>query len=311
MTYDIVVAHYGDVNVLKKMLEALNQIEKSAALQNIIVVENGVQSGAEALCNKLTNLPLHYLYTPTAGLSQARNLGIQSSDAQFIIFLDNDMGFSSDYLTAYEQAFADYGQDYFYGGPVTPSYEVKPESWKLDFVPPSVKGFNLGDKTYPVKESLFLGGNHALSKKIINYCKAHFGYVYEGESATGTSGGVGEEHRLQTRLLNSQFLGCYVAGAEVFHPVPAICFSHHWICNRRYRRGYTDSEKTRLLESKRQFKGVPLWIVKQFWICRVLECSYRILSPKKSLLYGVKRAWAQGLIKGVADKKNINDEGLS
>ncbi|WP_218310136.1 glycosyltransferase family 2 protein [Alteromonas antoniana] len=293
---DIIIPHFGDVLPLKNAINALTQLPSISFINKIIVVENGPLSGAKEVCEHNDKATIEHIYTPVPGLSNARNLGIKHSDADYLIFFDNDLGFADSTLEGYFNAFSDCGQEYFYGGPVEPVYETDPPEWKLKFVPPSVKGFSQGDTNFISDSAEFLGGNHALSRKSICELQEHFGSVYEGESATGKDGGgVGEEHRLQRKLLTLGFKSCYVADAKVYHPVPQSCLTHEWICNRRFRRGITDASNQKMFESRFKIKGIPFWVWRKFIVSRLIEKVLIKVNPHIALKWGVQRAWSAGV----------------
>lgn len=296
ISIDIVVPHYKDINDLRTMLNSLTKCELPQSLHRIFIIENGPLSGAKRLCEQNNHLPLVYLYAEQPGLVNARNIGIQNSSADFIIFFDNDLSFNKETIVAYEKAFVTFGQNYFYGGPVTSTFEIEPAPWVLNYVPPSVKGFNLGSENKTLTESIFLGGNHALSRAAITASFNKYQSVYEGESATEGGGGVGEEHRLQSRLLDMDFKACYVALANVYHPVPKTCISHQWICQRRFRRGFTEGSKINAGHSKIKIKQVPFWVWQSFISNLILERFFWYLNKELSIKYGVQRAWARGVI---------------
>lgn len=294
---DIVVPHYGDINALADSFETLISSVSIHLINRIILVENGPKSGAKELCDDIVDVDVKYIYSETPGLSNARNLGIEQSDADFLIFFDNDLKYIENTLYAYATAFDKYGQKFFYGGPVEPIYEEAPQPWLLSYVPPSVKGFSLGDVDFTSDAAVFLGGNHALSREAISACIEDYQTVYEGESATGTSGGgVGEEHRLQNRLVQLGYKSCYVANAKVYHPVPRECLTHEWICNRRFRRGVTDAGKHKMFEAKIVLKNTPAWVYTKFVKNALLEKLFIAAYPRIALKYGVIRAWCQGVI---------------
>jgi glycosyltransferase involved in cell wall biosynthesis len=301
ISIDIVIPHYKDIEALEAMMSAMAQTDIPRSLKNIFIVENGPKSGAMAVCiNYQNKLPAKYLYSERTGLANARNLGIENSIADFVIFLDNDLFLNSDSLTNYEKSFLYYGQQYFYGGPVKPRYSFRPIDWKLAYVPASVKGFSPYDEDKIIDEGIFLGGNHALSRNCIS---AMNGKVYQGDSATSTGGGVGEEHRLQTSLLALNFRGVYVSKAIVHHPVPEECFTLSWICNRRYRRGLTDSKRAGFNESKLYFAGIPFWVISHYLKnTGLIFLNKLIMDQKKEMKYGVRRSWAKGFIDGVLGK---------
>ncbi len=294
---DIVVPHYGDIKALADSFNTLTSSRAIHLVNKIILVENGPKTGAKEFCKNIVNVNVEYIYSKTPGLSSARNLGIERSDADFLIFFDNDLKYTKNTLYSYATAFCKYGQKFFYGGPVEPVYEEAPQDSMLAYVPPSVKGFSLGDVDLTSDDAVFLGGNHALSREAISACFKNYQAVYEGESATGTNGGgVGEEHRLQHRLVQLGFKSCYVADAKVFHPVPRECLTHEWVCNRRFRRGLTDASKHEMFKSRVVIRNTPAWVYTRFVKSALLEKLLLKVNPRIALKHGVIRAWCQGVI---------------
>ncbi|AUC89119.1 hypothetical protein CW735_13800 [Alteromonas sp. MB-3u-76] len=296
VTMDAVIPHYGELTQLLNILDCFQLADKPIGFGKIIVVENGQEANASNVTNLYPSLNIVYIYTETAGLTNARNMGVKSSEAKFILLLDNDLSFSKSFLSHYYDAFSQRGQMYFYGGQIEPVFESNPHEWLLDYCPTSVKGLFF-DEDSETSKAEFLGGNHAISRKAIELLTKENGQVYDGESATAESGGIGEETRLQNYLLAKGFKGWKVSGATVLHPVPTKSLTYEWVCNRRYRAGVTTG-CTELLTHK----SVPVWLSKIFYSNYIKEQFFLLFSQRLALQYGVSRAWAKGAIDAIKNR---------
>jgi glycosyltransferase involved in cell wall biosynthesis len=259
-TFDVVIPTYCRPELLLGLLRSIDDGIVPSSLGRVIVVENGHQSGAQDICAlRFNNIQPIYVFVEQAGLSGARNCGARLSTEDVILFLDDDLKLSSDTLNAYSVAFARDGSRAFYGGPLTPDYESAPKECVLSLLPHSVTGFSLGDHDLRVDEPILLGGNFAIGRSLL---AEHGGF--DGVSAEGrNSGGVGEETRLQERMLERGVTGIYVAGANVKHHVPASSVSFRFALRRRWRTGFGEGqlECASMAGSMRpHIFGAPPWL---------------------------------------------------
>ncbi len=305
MKFDVVISHYKNLNLLQRTLESLAQIELPTSLKTIHLVENGMDSGAKTLIQKpeYACLPLTYHYEDTASLIAARNRGIKESNADFIIFFDNDLKFDKETLSAYDEAFLNHGQSYFFGGPVIPDYEKKPPEQLLGYMPLSVKGFKLGNENKAISSSdFFLGANHALSRKAIEQINKN-GEVYSGAGAAGEQGGVGEERRLQKALSEIGYKGMYLSKAVVHHHIPAEVGTIAWVANRYYRYGIEDADNKNQFKSARRLFGLPGWVLKGYLNTTVDMFFNKLRNKEKAYIESrIKRARFKGILDSLRAK---------
>ena len=150
----IVVPTYKRPELLERTLRALSVCEWPPLFRGIWVVENRPQCGADQVCTRFSDkLPVHYVFEPTPGLSNARNVGVRESEGDIVLFLDDDVRPQPGALTAYARAFQNYGGKAFYGGPVYADYEVEPPDWLTPYLPMSAFGFTLGPEDRDIDEA--------------------------------------------------------------------------------------------------------------------------------------------------------------
>ncbi len=267
----IVIPSYGRPDLLRRTLQSLVDARWPPSFTGVWVVENGPQTGLQALCQEFaTRLPLHYVHEPQLGSSAARNAGVAACQGEVILFLDNDVRVSPDALQAYAQAFADYPEAGAFGGPLRPDYEMPPPAWLLDYLPWSAVGVGYGPDNRFMDEPRLMGGNHAIPRAALT--EAGF---FDAIGARGKRGGVGEETRLQERIMAGGRRLVYVAGAAVWHHVPAGNCSPQWALGRVFRHGLTRGVLDPL-RSRHRLAGAPLWAW-QRWLSLTLRAHARRL----------------------------------
>lgn len=291
----VVIPSYGRPDLLRRTLQSLVDAQWPPSCTGVWVVENGPQTGLEALCGEFAaRLPLHYVHEPQLGLSAARNAGARACEGEVILFLDNDVRVEPGALHAYAAAFAAYPQAGAFGGPLQPEYETPPPDWLVPWLPWSAVGVDYGPDNRLMAEPRFVGLNHAVTRAAL--VEAGF---FDAIGATGTRGGVGEETRLQERILASGRALVYVAGGLVWHHVPASNCSPQWALARVFRHGLTRG----LLAPPRGrhcLAGAPLWAW-QRWIKLTVRAYTRRLrgeSLERRFSLEYERAEWAGVIAG-------------
>ena len=102
------------------MLKSLNECDFPAhADVEVVVVENGKRAGTEEVCKKYPiGNRVRYVFVDAPGRSRALNAAIRESDADFLIFFDDDLRFPKQIIAEYISAAERYGPGHFFGGPL-------------------------------------------------------------------------------------------------------------------------------------------------------------------------------------------------
>lgn len=258
----IVIPAHGRSDLVQRCLQSLVEAGQPTASFEIIVVENGKRAGVDAIVDRFRNrLPLKYAYHEAANAGAARNHGASLAVGTLVIFIDDDIKIRAGFVDAYLAAFTRHGSDCFYGGGLSPDYEQQPPAWLIPHLPASARGFSLdcepGDT---VLKPLFLGGNLGVPRELLDRVG---GFDLKSPSGKPNSGLVGEETRLQQRLLAMGARGAYVQNADVLHWVPADRCSLDWLINRRRRAGTTEAEVSSTLLGT--WCGVPPWMLRKWF----------------------------------------------
>lgn len=254
---NIIIPTYGKTTRLHQTLLALEKCYDIESASKIIVIENGVKHDAESICARHKHLPIKYIYQREQGLVNARNRGIEESLSEHLLFLDDDIELKEKAIQAYNNAIAKYGPNSYYSGPLLPKYESTPPEWLMEFLPWSAKNYTLGGEETKITHPGFLGGNMCIPRKGLIEAGR-----YEGAGAIGSnSGGVGEEARLQERLLALAYNAIWLPEAAGYHWIPSDRCDVNFAKQRAYRHGFTEAINDKSPYPK--FLGAPRWVYRR------------------------------------------------
>ncbi len=259
---DIAIPQYKSIEMLKRCLSSLANINIPNNVDTIWIVENGGVFGAHSIVESFKPLiPVKYLNLDEGNLSKARNLALATSTSDIIFFFDNDITFDENSLVSYFNSLELYkGQQIgFFGGPLTPLYERPPANYLKPYLPKSVVGYHPFNYDKVVDSPDFLGGNHGI---LVSLAKSIGGYDV-GSASGNNSGLVGEETRLMEKIISKGYTGLFCFGANVHHYIPKDNCTTTWTLKRTYRHGLTDS----ILEGPtkgRSLFNIPLYLYKMF-----------------------------------------------
>ena len=112
----VVIATHRRPAPLERLLGRLADAPPREELE-VRVVENGPRCGAEAICRRSAlGARVHYAYRPAGNKALALNQAIADSDADFFIFLDDDITPPADIIDVYLDAARRRGPGFFFGG---------------------------------------------------------------------------------------------------------------------------------------------------------------------------------------------------
>ncbi len=164
---------------------------------DVLVVDNGSSDGTPAVLAGLADWPaLRSVTEPRPGLSHARNRAHRSTEADWVVYLDDDAFVWPGWLGALRDAVERPGV-VLVGGPIEPRFEAAPPAW---FDPDSVRRrFGPeGPLSIVAAREGFSGGNLAVRRDALG---AVGGFDARLGMVAGTLG-LGEETELAGRLVD-------------------------------------------------------------------------------------------------------------
>lgn len=155
----------------------------------------------------------------TQGLSAARNRALRECRGQVVLFTDDDLSLDTDWIVAYERAFAQHTEADWFGGRIRPFWQDGPPQWLRDENMALISGllvhYDLGGQSRPYQfvDPAPFGASFALRRRA-------FEQVGDFRSDLGVKGNVpgrGEEAEYFERLKLAGMSGFYVGTSTAWH----------------------------------------------------------------------------------------------
>jgi glycosyltransferase involved in cell wall biosynthesis len=125
----IICTHNPRIDYFEKVIKALKAQTFSTEQWELLLVDNAsIESFSEKI--DLSWHPnYHYIYEEKLGLTSARLRGIQESQAEVLVFVDDDNVLNSDYLETVFQIGKKWTALGAWGGQTIPGFEEQPPDW--------------------------------------------------------------------------------------------------------------------------------------------------------------------------------------
>lgn len=116
---------------LRNVLSSAAQMRVPEGLRwELVVVDNGSSDDTTDVSLSFADrLPIRVVREDVAGLSNARNRGVDEARGQYICWTDDDVLIDADWLSAYADAFARHPEAAVFGGRIIPVLEPPTPDW--------------------------------------------------------------------------------------------------------------------------------------------------------------------------------------
>src|SRR5262245_19282841 len=131
MRATVIVPTSGRAAALVETLDTLSVQPVAPDEFEILVVENGPESGTREACGHVDSrhaINLRYVHEPVPGLLAGRHRGAHEARGEILIFVDDDIDACADWLCAILETFSDPGVQ-IVGGRNLPRFETDPPPW--------------------------------------------------------------------------------------------------------------------------------------------------------------------------------------
>jgi glucosyl-dolichyl phosphate glucuronosyltransferase len=168
------------------------------------------------------SLPVTALEDPVPGLSHARNQAVSNAGGDYLIWTDDDVLVSAEWLEAYTAMFSLHPDSSIFGGPIHPLFPGRPPQWLVHVYLNVSVAFalrDLGSLAIPLDPSsgaIPLGANYAIRTA------EQRRFLYDlrlGRTPTSLNGG--EEVSVMKSMLLAGHTGWWVPDAIVQHYIPS------------------------------------------------------------------------------------------
>ena len=209
MNASVIICTRNRAASLDQTLQSLETISVPHGFNcEILVVDNGSTDGTRDLVQQrmARQSSLRYVLESSPGLSRARNAGLSHSTGEIIIFTDDDIRFSKDWLRSMSEPIMTKKGDAVAGAvQLAPHLE---RSWMTPIHRSWLASSDRLDLDHPVE---MVGANMAFARRILDVVPS-----FDVELGAGASG-FGEETLFAWQILKAGFRICTGPGTTVVH----------------------------------------------------------------------------------------------
>jgi len=184
-------------------IEKAHNYKPDIAIEILVVIQGKQQKDIKIACPEITKV----YYIDRTGLSVARNFGIEKSNGDYLVFLDDDAQVSENFIETLSQKVLLYGQINAFCGRLMDAKQKIPFSTL--FYNEKVKKIGWLDFQY------FMGSAHVLSAKVIKKIGG-----YDERFGVGGRYYGSEETDIFFRLKAKGEQVIYLPELVFFHPIP-------------------------------------------------------------------------------------------
>ena len=268
MDISVIICTYNRSGNLPGSIDRLErQRELNGINWEVVIVDNNSPDDTREVVKALASqsaIRIRYLYQPEQGASHARNLGIQETKSQFLVFIDDDILVSERWLRSFYDTLSREECDVA-GGRIHLHLDEPLPSW----INPDMQGF-LGHQDYGPEPYVMDGakqypfaGNMALKRQVFDLVggfNTKLGKKGDGENRKALFKGA--EKEFFDRVYARGCCFCYQPNALVYHRVLPFQLKQSYFLNVHYNAGFQKA----CFDSQiygRSIGGIPLFLLPQ------------------------------------------------
>ena len=227
------VCTYQRYDILHECLAALLKQKLADARYEILVVDNSPNEiEAISFRDRFQGSPIKFIWTATAGLSNARNLGAEQCGTDIIAYIDDDAICGNDWATHLLDTYKRFGSTCgVVGGCSYPVWQGDTPKWYPENKLELLSIVNLGDEVRLLKENEWLAGVNISFRTSLVLEEGGF------DTSLGRTGGdatllSNEETKLVNKLRDRGIKVAYTPHAQVGHCIDPSRLSLSWLRKR-------------------------------------------------------------------------------
>ncbi|HJZ71621.1 MAG TPA: glycosyltransferase [Vicinamibacterales bacterium] len=259
---------------LRKTLEGFARLKVPPDTEwELLVVNNNSTDGTDDVIRAFTDrLPIRGTFESRAGQSNARNRVMKEANGDYILWTDDDVTVSADWLVAYAEAFRERPDGALFGGPIEPSFDGTPPKWLTQIYPViagvyAARDFGHEPVQFTAPNNIPWGANY------VTRAREQARHPYNPELGYRPGRAISwEETEVILAMLAEGIKGWWVPRAAVRHHIPGARQTTKYLRNHFYNRGRYFALR-RHQPYRRLLFGRPPWLLRQ---AAASELKYRL-----------------------------------
>lgn len=215
--FSVVLSTYNRGELLVDAVRSLLALDPASPPHELIVVDNNSRDQTRAVVESMipeSGGRLRYIFEGRQGLPHARNAGVAASRGRVVVFTDDDVRAQSDWLIAFDRAFAAHSEIAWMGGKVLPMWPSPPPAWLTQQHWSPLAITDHGDLGFPIGRERFwclVGANLAVRREVFDAIGGFDGDLRHERGAVTAC----EDHEFEIRAVNAGFNGWYEPSAVI------------------------------------------------------------------------------------------------
>lgn len=235
----VIICTYNRGRILHETVRSFLDCHSDGIDYELLLVDNNstdeTREFAESLAAK--NPLVRYLFEPSQGLSYARNSGIRASHGQIVVFVDDDVYFSPNWLTAVASVFERHIDVACIGGKVVPHFDFGRPKWIVDNLLWIYGVTRYGDHEREIRfPEIPIGCNMAFRRTVFE----QIGIFHTSLGRKGKNLLSGEENHFLLRTAKAGLKTIYSPDIQISHRIPAARTIQEWVLKRFYWEGISE-----------------------------------------------------------------------
>jgi glycosyltransferase involved in cell wall biosynthesis len=231
----IIIPTYNRVDYLVDTIQSVREQNNIAEAIEIIIVDNASTDSTADIVESLKSdlsMPVHYIYEERIGLHHSRHTGAVAARGEILVFIDDDVRVSANWLVAILEAYAD-PQTVAAGGRVLPDWEGDPPDFINHLHRDYLSLLDYGEEARPLTEGEGINGcNYSVRRETL-FDVGGFHPDSFSDPALRWLRGDGEAG-LTKKILAGGGQVMYLPDAAVWHRIPP----NRQTVNYFYKRGF-------------------------------------------------------------------------
>jgi len=244
----VIIPTRNRADYLEDALESILVQTLKPEFYEVIVIDNGSVDNTRGIVDKL-NLQhenrIKYIFEEEPGLHVGRHRGAKEAKGEILVYADDDIIASQEWLSAIQNAFKD-PEVVLVGGKILPKWEGQIPEWINLFKSKVEWGWTIGylslldfgDETKIISPGYVYGCNYSIRKTVLFECG---GFHPDGMPQELIQYRGDGETALSRVIKGRGYKSLYEPKASVFHWVPSERLSVDYFCRRAFNQGISDS----------------------------------------------------------------------